>query len=116
MKYRKGLFILALAASVFAGCSRHSPTAGAPKVTDLGVVEVESGISSSHVLADGRTCVFKPTILPGGHQIELIASINDTNVAGTRHVYSLLTYFTPDQATTFAFDSNNVISLTLHIK
>jgi len=108
--------ITAFLAVLLIGCSRHSQTVVAPKVTDLGMVEVASGISSSHVLADGRTCVFTPTILPGGHQIQLEASISNMDAAGTKHVYSLTSYFTPDESTTFSFDSNNVINLTLHIK
>jgi hypothetical protein len=116
MKNCTSVIIAALLAALLIGCSKHSEAAMVPKVTDLGIVEVATGITSSHVLADGRTCLFTPTILPGGHQIQLEASIRNTNAAGTRHVYSLTSYFTPDEATTFAFDSNNVINLTLHIK
>jgi hypothetical protein len=115
MTYRTSLIAGALLISLAFGCSKHSQSAAAPNVTELGTIQVTDGKSSSHVLADGRTCVLTPTVLPGGHQIQLETSIKDTDAAGTRHVYSLTTYFTPDQATTFAFDSNNVISLTLHI-
>jgi RNA polymerase sigma factor (sigma-70 family) len=94
--------------------SRHSQTQVGPKVTDLGII-LADGKSSSHVLADGRTCVLTPTILPGGHQIQLVASVRDTNAAGVRHVQSLTSYFAPDLVTIFEFDSNNIISLTLHI-
>jgi len=115
MTYRTSLITGALLFSLVIGCSKHSQTAAAPKVTDLGTIEVADGKSSSHVLADGRTCVLTPTVLPGGHQIQLETSIKDTNAVGTRHIQSLTSYFTPDQATTFVFDSNNVISLTLHL-
>ena len=115
MTFRTSLIAGALLISLVIGCSKHSQTAVAPKFTDLGTIEVANGKSSSHVLTDGRTCVLTPTVLPGGHQIQLEASIRDTNAAGTKYVQSLTTYFTPDQATTFAFDSNSVISVTLHI-
>jgi hypothetical protein len=114
MKYRTSLIAFALFALAFAGCSKHSQTGVAPKVTDLGTIEVADGKSSSHVLADGRTCVLTPTVLPGGHQIQLEMSISNTNAAGTRSVYSLTSYFNPEQTTSFIFDSNNIISLTLH--
>ena len=113
MIYRTSLIAGALLLSLVIGCSRHSQTA-APKVTDLGI-QVADGKSSSHVLADGRTCVLTPTVLPGGHQIQLEASVKETNATGVRHVESLTSYFPPDQAVAFTFDSNNVISLTLHI-
>jgi hypothetical protein len=115
MKNCTPLIIVALLVALLTGCSKHSQTAVVQKITDLGIIAVSNGIPSRHILADGRTCVMTPTVLPGGHQIELATRITDTNAAGTRHVYSLTTYFTSDQATTFAFDSNNVISLTLHI-
>jgi hypothetical protein len=115
MKYRTSLIAGALLVSLVIGCSKHSQAPAALKVTDLGTIEVADGKSSSHVLVDGHTCILTPTVLPGGHQIQLEASIRDTNAAGTRYVYSLTSYFTPDQSTTFTFDSNNVISLTLHI-
>jgi len=115
MTYRTSLTAGVLLVSLVIGCSKHSQIAAAPKVTDLGTIEVADGKPSSHVLADGRTCVLTPTVLPGGYQIQLETSIKHTNAAGTRHVQSLTAYFTPNRATTFAFDSNNVISLTLHI-
>jgi hypothetical protein len=115
MKYHTSLITAALFASLLTGCSKHSQTAVVQKITDFGIIAVSNGIPSSHILADGRVCVMTPTVLPGGHQIELATSITDTNAAGKRRVYSLTTFFTPDQATTFAFDSNNVVSLTLHI-
>jgi hypothetical protein len=115
MTYRTSLIAGALLASLVIGCSKHSQTAAAPKFTDFGTIEVADGKSSSHVLADGRTCVLTPTILPGGHQIQLDTSIRNTNAAGMRYVQSLTSFFTPDQTIIFELDSNNVISLTLHI-
>lgn len=115
MKYFTPLIAGTSLLSLVIGCSKHSPTAAAPKITDLGIVEVADGKSSSHVLADGRTCILTPTVLPGGHQIQLEMSITNTDAAGTRHVYSLTSYFSPDQTTSFSFDSNTIVSLTLHM-
>ena len=115
MKKHFTLIAIALFAFGLISCSKHSQAAAAPKVTDFGTIEVADGKSSSHVLADGRTCVLTPTVLPGGHQIQLEMGIADTNAVGTRFVYSVTSYFTPDQTTTFTFDSNNIVSLTLHI-
>jgi hypothetical protein len=114
MIFRTSLIALALLATLFAGCSKHSPAAASPKVTNLGVVEVSDGIPSRHVLADGRACDMTPTILKDG-RIKLVMSIGDTNASGGRLTYSLATVFSADQATLFAFDKDNEINLTLHI-
>jgi hypothetical protein len=115
MRHCTSLFALALLASLLAGRSKHSPTAVVPKITDLGVVEVSDGIPSRHLLADGRACVMTPTVLKDG-KVKLVTRIGDTNAAGIRHIYTLTTDLSADQATTFAFDQDNVINLTLHIK
>ena len=91
--------------------SQQSPTATAPKITDLGVINVSDGIPSSHRLADGRPCVLTPTILKDG-QINLRIRVGDTNAAS---IHTLSTYFEPDRRTIFGFDQSNAISLTLHI-
>ena len=83
------------------GCSKHSTTAAVPKITDLGIVEVEDGKASSHVLADGRNYVLTPTILPGGHQIRLETIITYTNADGRTHVYTLTSFFNRNQTTIF---------------
>jgi hypothetical protein len=114
MKYLPLFAMLALLVSSLAACSKHSQAVTTLKFTDLGTIEVVGGKSSSHVLADGRTCILMPTVLPGAHQIQLEMNISDTNAAGTRRVYSLTAFFTPDQVTTFLLDSNNLISLNLH--
>jgi hypothetical protein len=127
MKNNTPLIIVALFASLFTGCSKHSevsvvrdlktitPMSAHPQTADLGTVEVADGVSSSHLLGDGRTCIFTPAILHEGHQIRLEASVTKTN-AGKRYVDSVTTFFFPDEATRFEFDSNNIINLTLHIK
>jgi hypothetical protein len=114
MRFCTSLFALALLALQVAGCSKHSPTAAVPKITDLGVVEVSDGIPSSHRLADGRACDMTPTILKDG-RVKLSMRTGDTNAAGARTIYTLASDFSADQATTFAFDQSNIISLTLHI-
>jgi hypothetical protein len=111
MKKYISLVVLASFTLAFAGCSKHSPTSAVPKNTDLGVVEVSDGIPSSHLLADGRACVMTPTILKDG-RVKLAIRVGDTNAAS---IHTLSTYFVADQATIFAFDQSNIISLTLHI-
>jgi hypothetical protein len=62
MKHHTSLIIAALLISVFAGCSKHPPAAVAPKITDLGVVEIASGTPIRHDLGGGKTCVISPTV------------------------------------------------------
>ena len=121
MKNHTPLIVATSLVSLFIGCATQhiklpTPMSANPKITNLGIVEVADGVSSSHLLADGRTCIFKPAILTETHQIRLEASITHTNADGMRYVYSDAVFFTPDAATTFEFDSNNIINLTLHIK
>jgi hypothetical protein len=112
MKLCTALFTLALLASLFTGCSKHSPTAAIPKSTDFGVIEVSDGISSSHILADGRVCTITPTVLKDGN-VELATTIIETNASGVRRSSNVLE--SPvDRAVTFAFDKDTVITLTLH--
>jgi hypothetical protein len=122
MTYHALLLIAALMASSLVGCSKHSTTTVVsnstvvvPKFTDWGIIEVADGVSSAHTLADGRACTLTPTVLSGGHQIQLATSITNLQAGGARQVSSLTTFFTPDQQTIFAFDPSNVITLTLHI-
>ena len=61
MKSRTSLIVAALLASLVAGCSKHSPPA--PKVTDLGVVEVTDGGTNRVVSNDGRVFVVRSVIL-----------------------------------------------------
>src|ERR1035437_6724078 len=67
MKYHTPLIIAALLASLFTGCSKHSPSAAAgSKVTALGVVEVSDGVQSRHDLGGGRVCLITPAIRKDG--------------------------------------------------
>jgi hypothetical protein len=66
MKYHTPLIITALLVSLFTGCSKHSPTAASPKVTDLGVVEVSDGTPIRHDLDGGKVCVIIPTVITNG--------------------------------------------------
>ena len=65
MNYRTSLLALAL---TFASCSKRSPdaTVAAPKVHDLGVVEVSDGVQSRHDLGGGRVCIITPAIQKDG--------------------------------------------------
>jgi hypothetical protein len=103
-----------IAASGF-GCSKHSSATAVPKSTDWGVIEVVDGVSSRHALVDGRVCTLTPTILPGGHQVQLQTSITNGPPGAVRQVYSLTSFFEPDKAVVFAFDPSNTVTLTLHI-
>jgi hypothetical protein len=115
MEFRASPIIAILVAFPLAGCSKHSNAAGVLKTTDWRIIEVSDGISSHHTLTDGRVCTLTPTVLPGGHQIQLAMSITNLEASGARHVFSLTTFFTPDQQTTFAFDPSNAVTLTLHL-
>ena len=115
MKEPTLLIVVLSVVSLFVGCSKHVPAAAKPKATDWGVIEVSNGVPSRLTLADGRVCTVTPTIMPGGHKVELVTAITNTDAAKTRHVYSLTSYFTPNEHTTFVFDQSNIVSLTLHI-
>lgn len=115
MKHHTLFSLAVLVALLLLGCSKHPNITIVPQKTDWGVVEVIDSVSSSHILADGRVCTLTPTIIPGGHQVQLATSITNMQADGARHVYSLTSYFYTDQATTFAFDPSNTITLTLHI-
>ena len=66
MKYHTPLIAAALLASLFTGCSKHSPAATSPKVTDLGVVEISSGTQIRQDLGGGKACVITPTVITNG--------------------------------------------------
>jgi hypothetical protein len=78
MKYH--IAILALLALLFTACSKHSPTAASPKLTDLGVVEMSDGLPIHRDLGGGRACIITPTIITNG--IRLAFVIEETNSAG----------------------------------
>jgi hypothetical protein len=63
MKNYTSAIIAALLVSVFTGCSKHSPAAVTPKVTDLGVVEISNGTPIRRDLGDGKACVITPTVI-----------------------------------------------------
>jgi hypothetical protein len=107
------LVILASLTVAFAGCSRHSPTAGLPKNNDLGVIEVSGGKPSSHTLADGRVCTVTPTILADGN-IKLATTIIETNASGVKESSLDFESAFVDRAMTYGFDKDTVITVTLH--
>ena len=61
MKNRTSLVIVALLASMFVGCSKHSSPP--PKVADLGVVEVTNGGTNRVTSEDGRIFVVRSLIV-----------------------------------------------------
>ena len=81
MKFCTSLFALALLALQVAGCSKHSPTAAVPKITDLGVVEVSDGLPIYHDLGGSKACVISPTVFKNG-SVKLSFTIQQTNSAG----------------------------------
>jgi hypothetical protein len=78
MKYH--VTMLASLALLFTACSKHSPTAANPKLTDLGVVEMSDGLPIHRDLGGGKACVITPTVITGG--IRLAFVIVETNSAG----------------------------------
>jgi hypothetical protein len=78
MKYH--IAILALLTLLFTACSKHSPTAASPKLTDLGVVEMSDGSPIHRDLGSGKTCIITPTVITNG--IRLAFVIEETNSAG----------------------------------
>ena len=85
-----------------------------PKTTDFGVVEVSDGVPIHHLLADGRDCTMTPTVSKDG-RVKLVTRVQGTNAAGEILSYSLVFDAVANQATTFAFDKSNVITVTLHV-
>jgi hypothetical protein len=61
MKNRTTLIIAALLISILVGCSKHSPPA--PKVSDLGVVEVTDGGTNRITSSDGKVFIVRSLIL-----------------------------------------------------
>ena len=97
MKSPTSIVIVALLASMFAGCSKHSPPA--PKVADLGVVEVTNGSTNRVTSEDGRVFVVRSFILKNqkvmadgketilkGQTIVLMISQEQTDSHGVTHL------------------------------
>src|ERR1035437_6055608 len=61
MKNRTLFIIVALLTSMLSGCSKHSPPA--PKVADLGVVEVTDGGTNRVTASDGKVFIVRSIIL-----------------------------------------------------
>lgn len=80
------LLAMAMAASLWAGCSRHSPPeSAAPKFVSLGVVELSSGMPSRHDLGGGTVCVITVEPLgPGNVELSAILEKSGQKVASTR--------------------------------
>jgi hypothetical protein len=86
MRSRTLLLGMALAASLLAGCSKHSAQeSGTPKLVDLGTVELSPGQPSRHDLGGGAVCVLTAQPLGAG-TLELFAVLEKSGrqVATTR--------------------------------
>ena len=93
MTYRAPLIAAALLASLFTGCSKHSPAAATdPEITDLGVVEFSDGTQIRRDLGGGKACVITPTVTvttnkaaPGGRVtlIKMRMTIEQPDSSGT---------------------------------
>ena len=85
MKYPTPLITAALLGLLITGCSKHSPAATPSKVTDLGVVEVSSGIPIRRDLGDGKACVITPTIITNGSArfVKMTMTIEQPDATGT---------------------------------
>ena len=127
MKYHTSLITAALLASLFTGCSKHPPAA--PKVTNLGVVEVSDGSTNRIDIGGGKVCVVKSFILKDqkatvdgkeivlkGQKVALMIDIEQTDASGVVHTTpgsNLMA--SPDQTVGFS-DGAISISLKPHIK
>ena len=109
MKRHVSLVVLASLAMALVSCSKHSQTAGLPKISNLGVIDVSSGKPSSHTLEDGRACTITPTVLPDGN-VSLATVVDETD--GSRKA---LVFEAPvdERAYTFGFDKSTVITVAL---
>jgi len=129
MKYYIPLVTAALLASLLTGCSKHRPAA--PKVTDLGVIEVSDGSTNRLDMGDGRVCVVRsfilkdPKVMIGekettikGQRVAMTINIEQPDSVGvTRILSSVNVMGLPDQQVGFA-DGNAGLSVSLkpHIK
>ncbi|HEY1717658.1 MAG TPA: hypothetical protein VGH42_05100 [Verrucomicrobiae bacterium] len=128
MKYHTSLFIVALLALAFTGCSKQSAKhtnqqatnsdtihtvhgiVTNHKVTDLGTIDISDGKASSHVLPNGEVCVITPTIL-SNNIVRLVTRIDYTNSSGTKQTMTVALKV-PSGDTVFFDDPNtNVIRL-----
>src|SRR5665647_1209976 len=78
------LIVAALLASLFAGCSKHSPVATSLKATNLGVVEISSGTQIRHDLGGGNVCVITPTVITKGNAkfVNMLMVIEQADASG----------------------------------
>jgi hypothetical protein len=88
MGTRALLLGVALAAALWAGCSKHSSEESAPpQSVDLGTVELSAGQPSRHDLGNGAVCVITATPM-GVNSLELIVALEKSGrqVASSRIV------------------------------
>jgi len=137
MKYHTPLITAALLASLLVGCSKHPPAA--PKVTNLGVVEVSDGSTNRIDMGGGRVCIIKSLILKDSmlkdatidgktattsqkdallkdQKVILMISVEEKDSSGvTRVIFSDNSSASSDQTVGFS-DGVTSISLKPHIK
>jgi hypothetical protein len=75
MTYRTPLITATLLVSLLTGCSKHSPAATSPKVTDLGVVEFSDKTPIRRDLDGGKVCVITPTIITNGSASQVMLAM-----------------------------------------
>jgi hypothetical protein len=127
MKNRTSLIIVALLTSLVAGCSKHSPPA--PKVADLGVVEVADGGTNRVTSSDGRVFVVRSMILKDqkatvggketvlkGQTIVLMISQEQTDSHGVTHLTQEQNIGATPGQTVGISDGVTSISITPRIK
>jgi len=127
MKNRTSLIVAALLTSLIAGCSKHSPPA--PKVADLGVVEVTDGGTNRVTCGDGRVFVVRSMILKDqkamvngketvltGQTIVLMVSQEQTDSHGVTHLTPEQTIGATPGQTVGISDGVTSISITPKIK
>jgi len=127
MKNHASLIVAALLTLLVAGCSKHSPPA--PKVADLGVVEVTDGGTNRVTFSDGRVFVVRSMILKDqkatvggketilkGTNIVLMISQEQTDPHGVSHLTQEQNIGATPGQTVGVSDGVTSISITPKIK
>ena|ERR1035437_722267 len=127
MKNRTLFIIVALLTSMLAGCSKHSPPA--PKVADLGVVEVTDGGTNRVTASDGKVFIVRSIILKDqkvtingqetvlkGEKIGLMISTEQTDAHGVIQLSPAQNIMASPGQTVGISDGVTSISITPKIK
>jgi hypothetical protein len=127
MKNRTSLIVAALLTLLVAGCSKHSPPA--PKVADLGVVEVTDGGTNRITSSDGKVFIVRSMILRDqkvtingqetvlkGEKIGLMISTEQTDAHGVTQLSPAQNIMASPGQTVGISDGVTSISITPKIK